>query len=86
MKECRAFKAEHGTQEALSGGSFGVIISTKAEAEMVAKVTTEVGGTWKKGGRRSWFWTMGEIASFWKKARTGIFGGQKIKVRLLPAS
>lgn len=24
----------------------------------------------------------GRDASFWKKARTGIFGGQKIKVRL----
>ena len=77
MKECRAFKAEHGTQEALSRGSFGVIISTKAEAEMVAKITTEVGGTWKKGGRRSWFWTMGEMPHFGKRPGQASLGVRK---------
>lgn len=49
---------------------------------MVVKITAEIGGTWQKGGRRSWFWTIGEMPHFGKKARTGMSGGQKIKVRL----
>ena len=61
MKECRVFNAEHRTRDAHSRGSYGVIISTKAEAEMVVKITAKIGGTWQKGGRRSWFWKMGEM-------------------------
>ena len=31
----------------------GVILSTKAGGEVVVKIAPEVGGTWKKDGRRS---------------------------------
>ena len=62
-----------------------VIISTKAGGEMVV-IAAEVKGTWKKGGRRSWFWTMGEIPHFGKGQDRHVWGSENQSQTLLLAS